>query len=152
MDAPLSSIGANSSSVMTAEGIFVLHYMDALTSLQKTWLSSSGSIDEGKFNLQLEYLIRLIPDVKIQESVKKEFLTSRDVCEKDSDGFENQRAGLCVVTHLIQFICTSFNLLHTDVIGPGTQAQYVGGTIELPDMPIEAMTEKEPAAGEAIRI
>jgi hypothetical protein len=147
MDSPPSSIGSNSSSVMTAEGIFVLHYMDALTSLQKTWLLPPGSsIDEGKFNLQLEYLIRLIPDLKVQEKVKKEFLSARKDCEKDPDGFENQRAGLCVVTHLIQFVCTSFNLLHTDVIGPGTQSEYVGGTIEIPDMP------KELATGEAIRI
>jgi hypothetical protein len=113
------------------EAVFVSLYVDALRKLESTWMDSDKVVDEAHFNMQLEFLIRLIPKRETQERIRKE----RDEQLKLFEGldFAEQRAGLCIVTHLIEFLTQSFDLLHTDIFGPSIASQFRTIT-EIPDM------------------
>jgi hypothetical protein len=144
---PQQGTSQQSSSVMTMEGVFIAHYMGALQALQNTWLysESDDGIDANKFSIQLEYLIRLIPSQEIQEKIRKE--QDAAIAEFTENNLDHplERAGLVCVTHLIEFICNSFDLLHTDIFGPGVNGQYQQ-LLEVPDMPIDiTVAAKEPA-------
>ena len=130
---------ASSGAVMSMDSIFVQHYMESLQSLQSTWLNSEDPADASHFELQLDYLIRLIPDFKTQDEIldRRQIEFKRMKADKGRYGeFEIQmRSGLVVVTYLIQFICNSFDLLHVDIVGPATSKQYRDAILEIPDMP-----------------
>jgi hypothetical protein len=117
---------------MSMEAVFVSLYVDALRKLESTWMDSEKVVDEAHFNMQLEFLIRLIPNEEIQNTIRKE-RTEQIMIFKNED-FPEQRAGLVVVTHLIKFLTQSFDLLHTDIFGPSISSQFRAAT-EIPDMP-----------------
>ena len=144
MAAPPPQAPSQASSAMSMEGVFIQHYMSALQALQNTWLYSSDEIDAAHFRIQLEYLIRLIPNREIQAKIRKE----QDAAIKEFNthciDFAEERAGLICVTHLIEFICNSFDLLHIDIFGPGVNGQYQQ-LLEIPDMPVDiSVSSKEP--------
>ena len=130
---------SNSAPVVSAEGIFIDHYMKALTALQTTWLNYDGQneLDLNKFNLQMQYLIRLLPDHNTQEKVRKEYKKQIDHFkdENPQDKTAEVKAGLVIVTELIRFITTSFDLLHYDCVGPVCDGQFVSSDVlEIPGM------------------
>jgi len=130
-----NTTGSSSSSpvVMSMEAVFVGHYMDALSSLQQTWLGPDGLNSLG-FGVQIEYLIRLIPDRELQKKIQTERVKLQSEFSQEQLDHPNERAALYVVTHLIEFICNSFDLLHVDIIGPGVNGQYQQSVVEIPDM------------------
>jgi hypothetical protein len=117
---------------MSAEGIFLAHYMDSLYRLQNTWLNSGDAdrIDQVRFDLQVEYLIRLIPKKDVRDEIYAEF--SMELKKYKDDPLANQKAGLAVVTKMIEFIVGSFDLLHIDIIGPAVVGQY-NPDLEVPE-------------------
>jgi hypothetical protein len=130
---------SNGAPVVSAEGIFIDHYMKALTSLQTTWLNYDGQneLDLNKFNLQMQYLIRLLPDTTTQERIRNEYEKQIDFFkDKNSqDKTAEVKAGMVVVTELIRFITTSFDLLHYDVVGPVCDGQFISSDVlEIPDV------------------
>lgn len=132
---------SNGAPVISAEGIFIDHYMKALSALQTTWLNYDGQepLDVNKFNLQMQYLIRLLPDKatqdKIREEYEKQIAYFKD--KNSQDKTADAKAGLIVVTELIRFITTSFDLLHYDVVGPVCDAQFIPASdvLEIPSIP-----------------
>jgi hypothetical protein len=116
------------------EATFVAHYLMALDRLQSTWLDGNILDNQNAFSLQLEYLIRLIPDRQVQDDIRKEYQTTLKSINKHVDPWAQQRAGLLVVTSLIEFLTSSFDLLHVDIFGPGVNAEY-RDVIEIPDAP-----------------
>jgi hypothetical protein len=120
---------------MSMEAVFVSLYVDALRKLESTWMDSENVVDEAHFNMQLEFLIRLIPNGEIQNTIREE-RDEQIKLFKDED-FADQRAGLVVVTHLIKFLTQSFDLLHVDIWGPSISSQFRAAT-EVPDMPLPA--------------
>lgn len=133
---PVPNTPQGSGQIMSMDAVFVSHYMAALENLQRTWMETDHStVDASKFHLQVEYLIRLIPDREIQKKITTE---RGEIFEKfKDDGFDHPdvRAGMVVITHLIEFICNSFDLLHLDIVGPGTARQFRDVILEIPDLP-----------------
>jgi hypothetical protein len=108
--------------VLSAEGIFIDHYFRAMEKLQSSWMGSE--IDSKKFGMQIEYLIRLLPDYQTQTATREKFDKELDNYEPD-DKQRQYKAGLSIITELVRFVCTSFDLLHVDIVGPSTSEQFV---------------------------
>ena len=137
-----------SPSIMSMDTVFVIHYMDALKELQNTWLNKDAT-NKDAFHLQLEYIIRLIPDKEVQKTIHEEKDRLQTEYEKKNDSYAEIRAGLVVVTEIINFICSAFDLMHMDIVGPATSKQYRDKDIEIPDMAIETVSPMEPKKAEA---
>ena len=137
-----------SPSIMSMDTVFVIHYMDALKELQNTWLNKEG-MNKDTFGLQLEYIIRLIPDEAVQAKIQAKRKELKKEYDKDQDEWADVRAGLVVVTEIINFICSAFDLMHMDIVGPATSKQYRDKDIEIPDMAIETISPMEPKKAEA---
>jgi hypothetical protein len=120
---------------ISMEDTFVRHFMYALDRLQSTWSGDSG-LDERKFNMQLLYLIRILPDKKKQESIFKQWKEAKDDMGDlpFSEGERRAYAGMEIVTELILFVCDAFELINTDITGPATSKQYQDAVLQLPDM------------------
>lgn len=126
---------AQSQVTMTTDTIFVMHYMDGLKSLQSTWMEGN-EINELAFGMQIDYLIRLIPNLEIQKTIENERKTIEEKLKKMVPKPDHiiERASLIVVTHFISFLCNSFDMLHIDINGPATSKQYRDAIVEIPDM------------------
>ena len=57
---------------ISMEDTFVKHFMYALDRLQTCWMNDTG-FNEEKFNLQLLYLVRLLPDKEGQRTIMKQW-------------------------------------------------------------------------------
>lgn len=120
---------------ISMEDTFVRHFMYALDRLQSTW-SGEGGLDEKKFNMQLLYLIRILPNRKKQSEIFKQW----DKAQADMGGMafspaeRKAFAGMEVVTELIMFVCDAFELINTDITGPATSKQYQDAVLQLPEM------------------
>jgi len=157
--------------VLTPEGIFISLYVDALRSLQRTWLDTD-KISSDAFALQIAFLTNMIPDAGIRDAIWDEMVEVRKKYkDTEQERYSEYHAGLTVVSHMIEFLCNSFDLIHTDISGPATSKQYRDAVLEIPDYiphtkeqpkPIEEkpqhrqepaplkLTPIEPAAQEAI--
>lgn len=121
---------------ITMEGRFVEHYFDALKSLQACWNNDSG-FNKERFNLQLLYLVRLVPDRKTQKDIVQLWGESSAATKEIpglTDGERQAFAGMEVVTELMLFICDAFELINVDITGPATSKQYRDVAIQIPDM------------------
>jgi hypothetical protein len=125
---------------ISMEDTFVKHFMYALDRLQTCWINDSG-FNKEKFNLQLLYLVRLLPDKPQQNKILESWGKSQDEMKALipglSDGERQAYAGMEVVTELILFVCDAFELINTDITGPATSKQYKAAIIELPEMDAE---------------
>lgn len=117
------------------EDTFVRHFMYALDRLQSTWSGDTG-LDEKKFNMQLLYLIRILPDRKKQTEIFQQWAKAQDdMAGMDFSKAERKAfAGMEVVTELILFVCDAFELINTDITGPATSKQYQDAVLQLPEM------------------
>jgi len=119
--------------VMTPEGIFISLYVDALRSLQRTWLDTD-KISTDAFALQITFLINMIPDANIRDTIWDEMKAIRKKYkDSEQEHYAEYHAGLAVVSHMIEFLCNSFDLIHTDISGPATSKQYRDAVLEIPD-------------------
>jgi len=139
--------------VLTPEGIFISLYVDALRSLQRTWLDTE-TMNPDAFAIQIAFLTNMIPDTGIRETIWQEMKTVRqDYKGTDQERHAEYHAGLTVVSHMVSFLCNSFDLIHTDIAGPATSRQFRDAVLEIPDyipQPTSQGTEvKDPAVPEA---
>jgi hypothetical protein len=132
--------------VLSLEGILVKSFFIGLDRLQSTWMGES--FDQKKFNLQLLYLIRTVPDRKTQ----KKILENWDRAQRETKaipGLDERETvayvGMEVVTEIIMFVCSAFELINTDITGPATTKQMQRASIEVPDY-------EEPNNGDEIQI
>lgn len=132
------------------EDSFTNVYWRALGNLQSCWMGDSG-FDPRKFNQQLLFLIRLLPDKKKQEEILKTWAEAatetREAAELDGIGLEKSEitsyAGMEVVTETVIFIVQAFELIHTDIIAPATSKEYQRAVLEVPDMDEHNIAPKE---------
>jgi len=125
---------------VTMEGRFVEHYFKALDNLQACWNNDSG-FNKERFNQQLLYLVRLVPDKTRQLEILKmwgESSAATKLIVHLSDAERQYFAGMEVVTELVMFICDAFELINTDITGPGTSKQYRDAAIQVQDMKFDA--------------
>lgn len=122
---------------VSLEGRFIEHYFRSLDSLQTCWINDRG-FDPTKFNLQLLYLIRLLPDKGKQQHIMQKWGESQDDVKKLmpglTDGERQAYTGMEVVTELVLFVCDAFELINSDITGPATSKQYRDAIIQVPDM------------------
>jgi hypothetical protein len=136
MDENILANKSQGNTVLSAEGIFIDHYFRAMEKLQSSWMGAD--IDAKKFGMQIEYLIRLLPDYQTQTAIREKFDNEIKNYEPDDDQ-KQYKAGLSIITELVRFVCTSFDLLHIDIVGPSTSKEF------LPVDP-EALPEYKPGA------
>jgi hypothetical protein len=118
---------------MSLETSFVAFYLRALETLQSTWIQGGEGRDE-KLEFQLRYLIAIVPDVEKRQEIHN--LVNKAIDElKDGERVMNDLPTLFrVVSAVIEFITGSFDLLHSDIVGPATSRQYRDAILEIPDM------------------
>lgn len=123
--------------VISLEGILVKHFFIGLDRLQSTWMGEQ--FEQTKYNMQILYLIRLLPDRSKQKAVMKIWAKAQEETEA-IPGLSLSKseiaayAGMDVVTEIIMFVCEAFELVNTDITGPATSKQYQKASIEIPDM------------------
>lgn len=135
-------------STTSLKEILVKHFLYAMDDLRSTWQGKPLSANLQEFNLDLLYLISLIPNADRQAAVLKKWQEAKDENYqlKENAGLGKDEiiayAGMSAVTEIIRFLCDSFELATEDITGPGTSKEYVDSkTIEIPDY--EETTEEE---------
>jgi hypothetical protein len=123
---------------VSLEETMVRHFFYGLDRLQTCWVNDTG-FNKEKFNLQLLYLIRLLPNKTKQAEIMTAWNSSLEEFEKLmpalSPSERQSYAGMEVVTEIVMFVCQAFDLINEDILGPATSKQYQDAVIELPDMP-----------------
>lgn len=129
----------SSEGAISLEGRFVEHYFRALDELQKCWNNDSGFKKE-RYNLQLLYLIRLLPDKTKQKDILRRWGEAQEDIDKLmpslSQAERQSYAGMEVVTELVLFVCDAFELINSDITGPATSKQYREAVLQIPDMTV----------------
>ena len=124
----------DSDGVLSLEGILVKSFFIGLDRLQTTWMGEG--FDQKKFNLQLLYLIRTVPDKKRQQKILDDWYKAQTETDKIPGLDKNETAayvGMEVVTEIIMFVCDAFELVNTDITGPATTKQMQRASIDCPD-------------------
>lgn len=120
---------------ISMEDTYVKHYMYALDRLQTCWVNETG-FNAQKFNLQLLYLIRLLPDKKKQREILQNWANLLDDGTQGLGLTQDEiraYSGMEVVTDLIMFVCDAFELINVDITGPATSKQYEKAHLVLPE-------------------
>jgi hypothetical protein len=127
-----------SDSGITLETRFVEHFMFALDRLQSCWINETHTFLQKPFNLQLLYLIRILPDKSKQAGILRQWndtiLEAKELMPSLGTEEHQAYAGMEIVTELMLFVCNNFDLLNVDITGPATSKQWQKAVIEVPDM------------------
>ena len=130
-----------SEGVVSLEGTLVKHFFLGLDAFQSTWMGDTG-FNKQKFNMQLLYLIRILPDLSVQAKILGNWAKAKEeveVMRQEMPGLEAEEAiayvGMEVVTEIVMFICNAFELINEDITGPATPTQYQKAATAIPDMP-----------------
>lgn len=122
---------------LSLEQSYLKVYWRALDNLQTCWMGEGG-FQRDKFNQQLLFLIRLLPDRKTQEKIMQ--IWSKGTIDiKDIEGIKlsqdevSMYAGMEIVTETVLFIGKAFELINEDITGPSTSKEYQRAAIEIPD-------------------
>ena len=122
---------------VSLESRFVEHFLYALDRLQSCWINDD-KFHPKQFNLQLLYMIRLLPDRKKQNAILRNWnaaqADAKTLMPNLADDELQSYAGMEVVTELILFICNTFELLNTDITGPATAKEYQDAIITMKEM------------------
>ena len=144
MSAPLKSGKSIGGEQMTAEGTFIWMYIDAMSEFRHIWLEpKNGQIDERAFMLQVRFLINAIPNKQIRDGIwkklndKEEALKNDPLFPSDQKDFAKFHASVEVISDIVEFLCSAFQLTHSDIWGPATSNQFKDNRIIIPDMPTE---------------
>jgi len=124
-----------SGGTISPEAIVVKHFMEQISLLPQTWMSEGG-FDTQKFNLQIGFLIRHLPDRNMQEKAMRTW--DSKLTEYNLKNLDKQEitafAGMEVVTELMQFVYEAFDLINFDIVGPATTRMHkVDPALEVPD-------------------
>ena len=103
--------------------------------------------------MQLEFIISMIPFEEIRKKIKteraaleKEYKASTDPdIRKDPE----IRAGFAAVTGVMGFIFEKFELVHDDIVGPGTTKEFQKQVIEIPDVDTDRVKQIEDTSSAA---
>ena len=144
-----NSYDHSDSSQTSLKEVFVKHFFYALDDLRSTW--KGKPLDKQEFNLDILYLTSLIPNEDRQNAVLKKWAAAQEDNYQLKGNTKLSKdevvaySGMAAVTEIIMFLCESFELATEDITGPATSGEYVSakGTIEIPDMPEDAMPNPE---------
>lgn len=130
---------------LSLEGVFLTHLLSYLDRLQDCWMGGEENRGEGlnttRFEYQLLFLIRLLPDRKRQDEILESWLVRKGDEKYREMGLDEEKivafAGMEAVSELMAFISRTFDLVHTDITGPATNKQFLKAEVEIGDMPVE---------------
>jgi hypothetical protein len=123
------------------EDSFTNVYWRALGNLQSCWMNEDG-FNPRKFNQQLLFLVRLLPDKAKQKDILKTWADAtadiKSVSEVNGIGLKDSEitsyAGMEVVTETVMFIVQAFELMHVDITAPATSKEYQRAVLEVPEL------------------
>jgi|APFre7841882654_1041346.scaffolds.fasta_scaffold64847_2 hypothetical protein len=120
---------------VSPEGIVVMHYMKQIDKIPETYLGEGG-FNKEKFTLHVLFLIAHLPDENSRRTAKKRWDDVATLLNKeDFNQWEvAATAGMEVISDIMQFIYSAFELIHIDVDGPATSKQFRDSMIEIPDV------------------
>jgi hypothetical protein len=147
------------STTVSLESEYLRFFLDALSQLPKIWLERDGEgnrkFDPATFNLQLLYLIRILPNSEEQDEIIRRWgnssTTFKNTGLKLSDVEIQAYAGMEIVTSLIIYITQALDLVSEDVVAPGTDKEFENMSEKkfrkleatTPDIPDELLPEPE---------
>lgn len=106
------------------ESLFLLHYLQSLTTLQNILVNPAYPDNETRFtafNLQSIYILHLIPDA----TKRNEIIEAIDKIESEqiiNGKFKNKKdnlyfARMLVVSEIVKYLQNSLDLIHSDILG-----------------------------------
>ena len=130
----------SSEGTLSLEEVLVKHFFYSLDTFRSSWHGESGTLNKTQFNLDLLYLIRLLPKKSKQDEILAKWAAAQESMQ-DIKGVSKDEmiafVGMEVVTEIVLFICDAFELINEDITGPATSKQYQDQAIEIPDMPVD---------------
>lgn len=127
-------------------------YLSDINDLKQLWLGSER-VDERKLAIHISFIISKIPFKETRKLIKNncDELEKKYLADPKTKGDAKILASFEAVTGVMEFIFDKFELVHEDIIGPGTSREFEKAIIEIPDMPEERINDlkKEPATGQA---
>lgn len=128
---------STSESTISLEGRFVQLYFNAIEKLPECWMKD-GNFEVSKFNQQILFLISLLPYTEKQDEILTAWNSRLEETKKLIPGLSDKEyafsASLVPVTMIMEFICSEFELISTNITGPATSKQYRDSAITVPDM------------------
>lgn len=126
----------SSDSTITLEGRFVQLYFNAIEKLPACWMNDTGFKNE-QFTQQILFLISLLPYEEKQDEILAAWNTRMEETKKLMPGLKDSEyifaASLVPVTKIMSFICSEFELISTNIVGPATSKQYRDSAIAVPN-------------------
>ena len=134
-----------SEATISIEGRFVQLYFNAIEKLPECWLGEHG-LDKAKYNQQIQFLISLLPFEEEQDKIFQAWNHRKNELKAFMPDMREEElvfsANLVPVTKIMNFICSNFELINTDIIGPATSRQYRDSAIQMPDSMENPYVEK----------
>lgn len=126
------SVSSGPSASMSMENQLMDFYLTSLKDFSNIWLGGDGSLI--KIELQFHFLMQTIPSAAIREKV----WAAQKQYEKElqASGCSNSYESSCMlaVSTIMEFLASTFDLMHEDILGPATSKQYREAVLEIPDM------------------
>jgi hypothetical protein len=97
----------------------------------------SEDINKGRFNFQIAYLLALIPDPKTRADITAEQIVLTDELKRKGDVYAAERAGFIVVSKIIDFLTSTFDLVHSDINGALSEYEINSDEVMMPQQPKE---------------
>lgn len=132
------------SASMSMENQLMDFYLTSLKDFSNIWLNGDGSLV--KIELQFHFLMQTVPSKAIRDKI----WAARKQYEKElqASGCSNAYESSCMlaVSTIMEFLASTFDLMHEDILGPATSKQYRDAVLVIPDMqPVVApIAEPEP--------
>lgn len=107
---------------MSLDGIFLIHFLNALERLQIYLGESTGEDEEGRFikvNLQFQYLLHLLPrdnQKRINKLVDDRALELKENKEYGGTYAPLYIARMQIITEIVGYLTSSLDLVHEDVV------------------------------------
>jgi hypothetical protein len=125
-----------SEATISIEGRFVQLYFNAIEKLPDCWMGDHG-LQKAKYNQQIQYLISLLPFEERQDEIYKAWNDRKNELKGLMPDMKEDElifaANLVPVTKIMNFICSNFELINTDIVGPATSRQYRDAAIQMPE-------------------
>jgi hypothetical protein len=125
-----------SEATISIEGRFVQLYFNAIEKLPECWMNDHG-LNKAKYNQQIQFLISLLPFEEEQDKIFKAWHDRKTELKALMPDMREDElifsANLVPVTKIMNFICSNFELINTDIVGPATARQYRDSAIQMPD-------------------
>ena len=146
---PSSSQQTQTNSYQSVEQSIIDRYLSDIDDLKQLWLGSE-QVDSRKLGIHISFIISKIPFEDTRKEIKKKCddLEKLYIADPKTKADAKILASFAAVTGVMEFIFQKFELVHEDIIGPGTSKEFQKEIIEIPDIPKERIEQITAATAE----